>query len=163
MLENVSLRAVAEADFEPLAHFHTDERAAWLAGGGTASCNMETHIARLRLFVSDESGDILLRTVTVDEEVAGYIATFLRGNMREVSYWLGRDFWGKGVATTALKMFLPQLERVFPNAPIYARVVEGNIASAKVLKKAGFKEIRAESFFSEARQSHVSETLYLYK
>ncbi|MCK0069020.1 GNAT family N-acetyltransferase [Kordiimonas laminariae] len=160
---NVSIRNMVGADIEPLAKFHTDEEAAWLAGGGAISGDTATHVARFARLLDDESGELLLRTIIVDGEVAGYIATFLREDAREISYWLGRQFWGKGIVTHALKVFLLQVKEIFPDQSIYARVVESNIGSAKVLEKTGFRSLREEQFFSEARQGEVSETLYILK
>jgi RimJ/RimL family protein N-acetyltransferase len=60
--------------------------------------------------------------------------------MREVGYWLGREFWGKGIATRALVEFL----KVVAERPLYARVAKHNIASFRVLEKCGFKLQREE-------------------
>ncbi len=55
----------------------------------------------------------------------------------EVAYWVGREFWGKGVASRALAMMLAGGE--FPQGEdVYARVMIGNTGSEKVLEKCGF-------------------------
>jgi RimJ/RimL family protein N-acetyltransferase len=66
--------------------------------------------------------------------VAGYIGSFVREGLREVAYWYGREHWGKGIATAALREFLAELEE----RPLYARVVAVHPASRRVLEKAGF-------------------------
>jgi RimJ/RimL family protein N-acetyltransferase len=80
------------------------------------------------------------RTVLVDGEVAGSIASFLQGGEREVGYWLGREFWGRGVATKALRAFLTDESR----RPIYAHVARHNLASRRVLENCGFALIAEE-------------------
>jgi RimJ/RimL family protein N-acetyltransferase len=51
-----------------------------------------------------------------------------------VGYWIGRDFWGKGIATQALSLFLTEKK----TRPLYAHVVKENIGSRRVLEKCGF-------------------------
>jgi RimJ/RimL family protein N-acetyltransferase len=56
----------------------------------------------------------------------------------EVGYWIGEPFWGKGIATVALKAFNKYVFKKFELNRIFANVFEGNIASEKVLLKAGY-------------------------
>ena len=97
------------------------------------------HWARLR---ADES--TVTRTIVVDGEVAGHLLSFERRDRREVGYWLGREFWGRGVATSALAAFL-RLER---SRPLHAGVAHANTASRRVLEKCGFTvEVEDEGGF----------------
>lgn len=52
-----------------------------------------------------------------------------------MSYWLGRGYWGKGIATRALSAFLERSQI----RPLYARAAKDNIGSIRVLEKCGFK------------------------
>lgn len=52
------------------------------------------------------------------------------------SYWIGKQYWGKGIATEALLNFLPKLKV----RPLYARAAKENPASIRVLEKCGFKD-----------------------
>ena len=56
---------------------------------------------------------------------------------REVGYWLGREFWGRGIATAALGLFL-KLERT---RPLVAYISAGNPASRRVIEKSGFSYV----------------------
>ncbi len=89
----------------------------------------DAHWAKIR---RDDSG--VLRTVLVDGEVAGNMLSFLADGRREVGYWLGREFWGRGVATRALAAFLEVEDR----RPLFAGVVPHNGGSLRVLEKCGF-------------------------
>lgn len=77
--------------------------------------------------------------IEVDGEAAGAIGFYLmEGERAEMGYWLGEPFWGRGIATDAVRevvshIFKNRLARI-----IYARVFEFNPASAKALFKAGF-------------------------
>jgi RimJ/RimL family protein N-acetyltransferase len=74
------------------------------------------------------------QTILYHGQVAGYIVSYEQLGEREVGYWLGRNFWGKGVATQALS----QLLRHVQSRPLYAHVAKHNIASLRVLQKCGF-------------------------
>ena len=51
-----------------------------------------------------------------------------------IGYWLGRPFWGRGVASRALVDFVSQI----PRRPLHAYVAKSNVASIRVLEKCGF-------------------------
>ena len=78
--------------------------------------------------------EALIRAVEVDGRLAGNVVSFVRDGQREVGYWIGREFWGGGVATAALAAFL-DLETA---RPLYAGVARWNAGSLRVLAKNGF-------------------------
>src|SRR5688572_9386686 len=49
------------------------------------------------------------RTVVVDGQVAGNIVSWEHSGLVEIGYWIGREFWGKGIATRALRGFLREV------------------------------------------------------
>jgi ribosomal-protein-alanine N-acetyltransferase len=58
----------------------------------------------------------------------------------EVGYWLGHEFWGRGIATTALRLLTDHVFRVRPELwRLYAVPFSSNPASARVLMKAGYR------------------------
>jgi len=57
----------------------------------------------------------------------------------EVGYWLGKKYWGQGIAKEALKLILDLGFKKLKLSRIYARVMHPNIASAKLLESVGFK------------------------
>ena len=75
-----------------------------------------------------------LKTIVFDGQVAGYITTWEQDGQRLVAYWIGKIFWGKGIVTRALSMFLT----IVRARPLYAHVAIHNIASIRVLEKCGF-------------------------
>jgi len=75
------------------------------------------------------------RTIVADGQVAGSIVCWLeKSGERDVGYWLGREFWGRGIATRALTAFLV----LVPYRPLHARVAKHNAGSLRVLAKCGF-------------------------
>ena len=98
-----------------------------------------------------------MRTIKVNDVIAGSIAKFVMENEAEITYWIDRKSWGQGIATTALNDFL-KIEQV---RPIYGRVAFDNYGSQKVLEKCGFVKIGKEKGFANARQAEIEE--YIYK
>ena len=77
-----------------------------------------------------------------DKEMFGAIGINLQEDVNrfsaEIGYWIGEPFWGKGIATAALKAFTDFAFIKFKLNRIFANVFEGNDASEKVLLKAGY-------------------------
>ncbi len=93
------------------------------------------------------------RTIVTGGQVAGHIACYPDGEHLEVTYWLGRKFWGKGLATQALKkMLLLVLDR-----PIFARAAMDNNGSIRVLQKCGFEIIGTGNGFANGRGEDTDE------
>lgn len=92
--------------------------------------------------LADET--IIKETILYNGEVAGNIVSFVNNGNREVGYWLGRKYWGKGIATRALIEFLEYV----PERPLYAFVARHNIASIRVLEKCGFEVYGEDRDFS---------------
>ena len=106
-----------------------------------------------RRILGDET--IVRRTLVVDHRVAGHIVSFLRFGDREVSYWLGHEYWGRGLATRALRLFLTGLAE----RPLFARVAKDNVGSLRVLQKCGFEICGEARGFAEARGEEIEEFL----
>ncbi|MET7289977.1 GNAT family N-acetyltransferase [Streptomyces sp. NPDC005573] len=79
----------------------------------------------------------LVRTVTVGGEPAGNILSWTEEGRRFVGYWLGRAYWGRGVGTEALALFLD----AEPVRPLYAEPHSGNTASIRLLERHGFTHV----------------------
>jgi RimJ/RimL family protein N-acetyltransferase len=78
--------------------------------------------------------ELVAKTIVSDGEVAGNIGSWERDGMRFVGYWLGREYWGRGLATQALAEFVEELAV----RPLYAEVATTNVGSVRVLEKCGF-------------------------
>lgn len=98
----------------------------------------------------------LSRTVLVDGAVAGNLGSWRDSDGRRlVGYWIGREFWGRGVASEALRLFIKEVSE----RPLYAYVASTNVGSARVLEKNGFV---AEPE-TEVGSDGVEERLYVLK
>ena len=97
------------------------------------------------------------RTILADDAVAGYVAKFEHDELPEVCYVLGREHWGRGIATRALAMLLEEVKV----RPIYASVAHDNIGSRRVLEKCGFREVARAPAFAEGRgNEEIEESRY---
>lgn len=75
---------------------------------------------------------------TVDGALVGVIGFGLdHGPDPELGYWLGRDYWGQGLMTEAVRRLLRHLFADLGMSSVWAAVHPDNLASARVLEKAG--------------------------
>jgi len=128
---DVRLREVTEDDLPFLFEHQRDPVANRMAE--FPARDRDAFMAHWHGILSDEA--VICRTVVVEEQVAGNIVCFERYGVREVGYWIGRDYWGKGVATRALSELLGLVDA----RPLYARVAKQHAASIRVLEKCGFQ------------------------
>jgi RimJ/RimL family protein N-acetyltransferase len=147
-----TLREVRDEDLAVLFEQWADPVAARMAAF-TAPDHMdrdafERRWSRIR---ADETA--IAKAVVVEGEVAGTISSWGDPAEREVTYWIGRSYWGKGIATGALNAFLT----VEPARPLHARVASDNVASRRVLEKCGFRVIATERSFAVARSAEIEE------
>ncbi|MDY0083400.1 MAG: GNAT family protein [Ignavibacteriaceae bacterium] len=84
----------------------------------------------------------LFFAIVFEDEVIGGISATPYNNVHrftaEVGFWLGKNYWNKGITTGALKTFCNYLFTKFNLNKITAKVFEGNEASKTVLLKCGF-------------------------
>jgi RimJ/RimL family protein N-acetyltransferase len=131
MAGNIQLRNVQESDLSLFFEQQRDPLANQMAA--FLPRDKDAFMAHWAKIMKDET--IILKTILFEGQVAGNLVSFVLSGEREVGYLLGRDFWGKGIATRALLEFLKQVKE----RPLYAHVAKHNIASLRVLEKCGFR------------------------
>lgn len=102
---------------------------------------------------------LTVKTILAGTDIAGNILKHNWFGDSEISYWLGREFWGRGIATEALRKFL----QLLPDRPLFARVVFDNAASARILEKNGFVVHGSGKGFAQARGCEIDEFIYVLK
>ena len=130
MANEVFLRDVKESDLPIFFDQQLDLEATRMAA--FPSRDREPFMAHWTKSMADKT--VTLRTIISDGRVAGNIVCWQQSDERLVGYWLGREYWGKGVASAALSLFLAHVTI----RPLVARVAKHNIASVRVLQKCGF-------------------------
>jgi RimJ/RimL family protein N-acetyltransferase len=96
---------------------------------------------------------VVLRSILLDDRLAGSVGSFIRHDKREVCYWIDRELWGRGVATEALRLLLAEVR----DRPLYARVAKDHPASQRVLVKCGFAICGEDKCFADARGEDIEE------
>jgi RimJ/RimL family protein N-acetyltransferase len=99
------------------------------------------------------TADVALYVVTENGGFAGTAALFSAEGDREVTYWIARHAWGRGVATDALHILVSRE----PERPLFARVAAHNVASLAVLTKAGFTEVSRDIEFAPGVGREIEE------
>ena len=151
---NINLREVTDTDL-PIFYSHQQDKeavhmAAFTPKDPSDRAAFDAHWAKIRA-----SDSVINRTVEVNGQVAGHVASFEMFGDREVTYWIDRKFWGQGVATAALRAFL----ELDATRPIHGRAAKDNIGSIRVLEKCGFVLIGEDKGFANARQQEIAEVV----
>ncbi|QKG52531.1 GNAT family N-acetyltransferase [Hymenobacter sp. BRD67] len=154
-VSQVKLRQTNIADLEFFFLFQLDEEANYLAAFTPKDhTNKEAYVQKFARFLLDPT--INMQTILVDEAIAGSMAKFEQEGAAEMTYWLDRRFWGQGIATAALNLFLlTEAAR-----PVFGRVAFDNVGSQRVLEKCGFVRIGTDKGFANARQAEIAEFIY---
>lgn len=141
----VSLRSIIGTDLPTLYEHQCDAEACQVAD--FQARNRDAFLAHWAGILSDVR--VIARAIISDAELTGHICSFDAHGRREIGYWIGRPFWGRGIATAAVAQFLC----VEPFRPLYAYIAVGNIASIRVLEKCGFALSRkTENSRSKSRE-----------
>ncbi|QVL32130.1 GNAT family N-acetyltransferase [Telmatocola sphagniphila] len=158
LLESVSLRATCEEDLPKLFELHREPQGCWMAA--FINRDPEDRKAFQEHWMKVLADPLIYaRTILVDSEVAGNIGSFLWDNQRQVGYWLGQRYWGRGIASRALKLFLEE----FSIRPLHASAAFDNLASLRVLQKVGFQITGQEKSFARARNQEIDEIMLMLK
>lgn len=139
MTSNIQLRDVIETDLPIFFEQQLDPDATEMAAFPPR--DRDAFMAHWAKIMADNS--VILKTILFDVHVAGNILSFVQSGEREGGYWLGKEYWGKGIATRALAAFLDYVE----TRPLYAHVAKHNIGSRWVLEKCGFTIAGEDKFF----------------
>ncbi len=152
----VSLREVAETDLPIFFDFQRDSAANFMAAFTPRDpTDREAFAAHWNRILNDDT--VLVKTIIFDGHVVGSVAKFVDKEFGkpEVTYWIGKEYWGMGLATKALARFL----REVTVRPIYGRAAKDNVASIRVLEKCGFTMSGQGKGFANARGKVVEEVI----
>jgi len=127
----VSLRAVEDGDLPFFFAWQSDEESFRMAAVPARDEEaFAAHWAKIR-----SNPDSTLRTIVADGVVVGNALSWTADEGRMVGYWVGKEHWGRGIASAALGLFL----EIDGHRPMLATVAEHNAGSRRVLEKAGFQ------------------------
>jgi RimJ/RimL family protein N-acetyltransferase len=130
---SIELRKVLPGDLDHFFEHQSDLEACRVAGFVSRTrAAFDEHWQRILV-----SPDKLVRAIVYEGQVVGNVCSFPDQGLRVSGYWIGRPWWGRGIATQALKLYL-EIDRT---RPLHAFVSVQNLASVRVLEKCGFTRV----------------------
>jgi len=130
MTPEIVLRPMIEGDLPPLYEFQRDPLSVRMAA--FPARERDAFLAHWKRVLVDPS--VVARSILFEGRLAGYAVVFGEPAERLVGYWIGREYWGRGIATRALAAMLDEVS----DRPLFARVAKHNTGSIRVLEKCGF-------------------------
>ena len=148
----IRLRPVAPSDMDQIFAFESDplsvHMAAFTPKDPSDRDAFDLHWQRI---LADPL--VINRAIEADGALVGTIASFVIEGDREVTYWIDRAQWGRGIASAALALLLDEdAER-----PLWGRAVDDNVGSLRVLERAGFVVVGEDTGFAPGRGEDVRE------
>jgi RimJ/RimL family protein N-acetyltransferase len=148
----VILRDLTESDLPILFEHQNDPEASWMAAFVSRDpSDRDAFMTHWKRLLADPT--VTNKAILWNNQVAGSIGGYFLDGTAQVTYWLGRAFWGNGIATLALTEFLS----IFNTRPLYASAAKDNAASIRVLEKCGFAIRGASKAFAKARGTEIEE------
>ena len=152
---DVRLRDVEDPDLEVFFDHQVDPEAIEIAAfPARDEDQFAAHWAKIR---ADDSK--VVRTIVADGVVAGNIGSWEQDGLRLLGYWIGREHWGRGVATQALAQFVDQVSI----RPLYAHVAVHNVGSIRVLEKCGFVRDHEQEAKAPPPEDGIEEFIFVVR
>lgn len=154
--DRVLLRDVAPADLAVFFDQQRDPEAARMAAFTARDpSDRKAFLEHWVRILADRT--VTMRTIVFRGAVVGNVGRYQDRDFGhpEVTYWIGKGFWGRGLATLALASFLRE-EKM---RPIYARSAADNVGSLRVLEKVGFAQIGRGRGFAFGRGGEIEEVI----
>jgi len=152
---HIELRDVHDDDLDAIFEMMRDPEAVALAAFTAADPDdREAFDAWMSRNLS--SPDTSVFVITENSGFAGSISAFTIEGEREVSFWLPRLAWGRGIATEALRQLISRE----PIRPLFARVAAHNHGSIAVLRNAGFAEVSRNTAYAPGLGRETEEIVF---
>ena len=149
MTSDVRFRDVVEADFPVLFEHQRDPDGVRMAA--FPSRDTDAFVAHWTKILGDET--VTAKAIVVDGQVAGHVGSWGPPGERNIGYWIGKEYWGRGLATRAVS----ELLRIDETRPLYAHVAKHNVGSLRVLEKCGFAISGEATVASVVRGGDIEE------
>jgi RimJ/RimL family protein N-acetyltransferase len=157
-MSTIALRDVEDGDLDALfAQMRDPESVAMAAFTPDDPDDRAAFDAHMRRVLADPA--IINRAITEDGHLVGSIASFVIDGDTEITYWVDRAVWGRGVAGRAVAAFL----ELVTTRPLHARAASDNIGSLTVLHRAGFEITGTEISYAAGRAAEIEETILVLR
>ena len=150
-----TVRDMVADDLPALFEIQRDQEGQRMAAfTAPADDDREAYLAKRRRHLANDA--IVSKTIVVADEIVGSVACFEVEGEKEVTYWIRRDHWGRGIASAALAELLAEVK----TRPVFGRTADDNLASMRVLERNGFVRTGTDSGFAHARQQEITEIIF---
>ena len=155
MHNSIVLRDVDESDLPILFEHQKDPEASHMAAFLPRDpSDVNAFLTHWRRLLFDPT--VIVKAVLWNGRLAGTVGSFLLDGKPQVTYWIGKEFWGNGIASAALT----ELLRVINRRPLYASAAKDNLASIRVLEKCGFVMRGSAKAFAKTRGAEIEEVFF---
>ncbi|WP_419996167.1 GNAT family N-acetyltransferase [Streptomyces boninensis] len=151
--EKVELRDVVEADLEIFLRHEQDPEN--VKRSHFPPRDRERFMTHWHTNVLGGRPDNFVQAVLVDGAVAGSVVAWTQDGRRFLGYVFGREFWGRGIGSRAVRLFLGREKE----RPLYADPYVGNTGSWKLLEKLGFERDETQ----EVRYGEDGHVMYVLR
>ena len=153
---NLSLRKSTISDLEIFFLNQLDSEAGHMAAFTAKDpTDKEAYMTKYTDIINSDTA--IMDTIIANEQIAGSIGCYEMGGETHITYWLGKEFWGQGIATKALTLLISTIN----HRPLYGSAAWDNIASQRVMQKCGFKFDRRDKGFANARGKEIEEVIFI--
>jgi RimJ/RimL family protein N-acetyltransferase len=154
-VHHIELRELDDDDLDAVFEMMRDPEAVAMAAF-TADDRDDRGVFDAWIARQRRNPEVLLQVVTENGGFAGTVAAFTVDGDREVSFWIARHAWGRGVATRALRLLISRE----PVRPLFARAAAHNARAIAVLEKAGFTEVSRNVAFAPGLGREAEEIVF---
>ena len=149
------LRDVQDPDIPIFFDFLQSSRQQWQAAFiPEEPSNYDKHLEHWQKILNDPT--VLNKTILLADQVVGHVGRWMLDGIGQVTFWIGEEFEGKQIASTALARYL----EIDSLRPLQGRCAFDNLASARVLEKNGFTQVATDSYFANARGEEITELVF---
>jgi RimJ/RimL family protein N-acetyltransferase len=149
------LRDAGESDLPILFDYQNEPGASWMAAFLPRDpSDRDAFFGHWRRILANPA--VIIKAILWKGQLAGTVGSFVSEGKPQVTYWIGKQFWGNGIATEALR----ELLRIVTERPLYASTASDNVASMRVLEKCGFVMRGSARAFAEARGAEIDEVFF---
>lgn len=168
-LGDFELRTIKKGDYKDMFEYGRDPLVTKYLNWGPFVSMIEAKNSIKHIFLPRLKEALPIGYAIIDKKKAKMIGTIdfhskIKGEHgAEIGYVIHRDYWNRGIMTQALKRVVEIGFDHLNYDRIMIKHLKANIASQKVIEKAGFKRIRTERYYLEKRTEIISDELLVYE
>lgn len=152
LLNELILRPTISEDLCALFNQQNDKDANYMAAFTVANPeDRPAFITKWEKVIADKR--FTMNTILSANRILGSVLVYFVEDEPQLSYWIDKSYWGQGVATRAVELFLKD----YSQRPLFSGAAMDNKGSISVLQKNGFRTIAIESGFANAREEEIEK------